>query len=81
MPVAPIEAMLPTDVVAPAALDSESLAAMVGSEATSMTEEVIVRGQTPGALRIQIELELELELAEDAVYDRFNEINSNAQQA
>ena len=69
--VAPIEAMLPVDVELPAAIDSESLAAMVGPEATGMTEEVIVRGQTPGALRIQIEL------AEEAVYDRFNEINSN----
>lgn len=69
--VAPIKATLPADVEAPAALDSDALAAMLGPEATGMTEEVIVRGQTPGALRIQIEL------AEDAVYDRFNEINSN----
>lgn len=69
--VAPIEAMLPVDGGVPAAIDSESLAALVGLEATGMTEEVVVRGQTPGALRIRIEL------AEEAVYDRFNEINSN----
>lgn len=34
-------------------------------------EEVIVRGRSPAALRMQIEL------AEDAVFARFNEINSN----
>ena len=69
--VAPIEATPPADAGIPAAIDSESLAAMVGPEATGMTEAVVVRGQTPRALRIRIEL------AEEAVYDRFNEINSN----
>lgn len=34
-------------------------------------EEVIVRGRTPATLRLQFEI------AEDAVYDRFNEINSD----
>ena len=38
---------------------------------SSADEEVIVRGRSRGMLRIQIEL------AEQALYDRFNEINSN----
>ena len=69
--VAPIEAAAPTEAeVRATAVDSADLAEIMGPEATGMTEEVIVRGQTPAALRIQIEL------AEEAVYDRFNEINS-----
>ncbi len=70
--VAPIEAAAPAEAeVQATAIDSADLADIMGPEAAGMTEEVIVRGQTPGALRIQIEL------AEEAVYDRFNEINSN----
>lgn len=53
------------------AIDTATLAAIVDPESAGTTEEVIVRGQRPGALRIQIEL------AEEAVYDRFNDINSN----
>ncbi len=69
--VAPIEAAAPAEAeVQATAIDSADLADIMGPEATGMTEEVIVRGQTPAALRIQIEL------AEEAVYDRFNEINS-----
>ena len=38
--------------------------------ADGVTEEIVVRGGTPAALRFQIER------AEDAIYERFNEINS-----
>ena len=69
--VAPIEAAASSEAeVRATAIDSADLAEIMGPEATGVTEEVIVRGQTPAALRIQIEL------AEEAVYDRFNEINS-----
>lgn len=71
VPVAPIEAPAPAEAeVGPTAIDSADLAEIMGPEAAGVTEEVIVRGQTPAALRIQIEL------AEEAVYDRFNAINS-----
>ena len=72
VPVAPIEVDNSAELVArEPAIDAVSLAAIAAQQAAGVTEEVIVRGQTPAALRIQIEL------AEEAVYDRFNEINSN----
>ena len=72
VPVAPIEADDSPELVArEPSIDAASLAAITAQQAAGVIEEVIVRGQTPGALRIQIEL------AEEAVYDRFNEINSN----
>ncbi len=52
-------------------VERENPATIATPEAAGSTEEVIVRGRSPAALRIQIEL------AEEALYDRFNEINSN----
>jgi hypothetical protein len=49
--------------------DGEQLAA--SGDNGQADEEVIVRGQARGRIR------LEIQRAEDAVYDRFNEINSN----
>ncbi|HMB74040.1 MAG TPA: hypothetical protein VKQ06_10745 [Gammaproteobacteria bacterium] len=42
-----------------------------GAAAAEVTEEIVVRGDSRTALRTRIEM------AEDAIFDRFNEINSN----
>ena len=72
VPATPIEIEDPAELEArPTRVVTASLAAIDAPATAGETEEVIVRGRTPGALRIQIEL------AEEALYDRFNEINSN----
>lgn len=43
----------------------------VTEDSDGVSEEIVVIGQSPARLRVQIEL------AEEAVYDRFNDINSN----
>ena len=56
----------------PGAIAQQSKATeAASSESEDVTEEIVVIGQSPARLRVQIEL------AEEAVYDRFNAINSD----